>query len=459
MPVAAHHAHPDHRSHQVVDALRHGFLSLDANWRFTDCNAVAERLFGRSRADLLGCQYCDLAGLEPDSAFAALVGRVAANGSLEEAEIRFRGRGRARLLAVRAFSLGEGIGAVWSDITLARTAERRLAQSEARYRAVADGQPTAAWLSRADGRLVFINQAMADALGRAREDLLGDGWMDSLEPESRASFMAARALARENHSSVRYEGHFCRPDGSRRIIKIHGRPRFDASGAFAGLVGVAEDVTEARSFEQRQRLLINELNHRVKNTLTVVQSLIRHTLRDQGAPLETERAVTGRLLALSSAHNLLNREEWEGAELDDLVGEIVRPYDPSGRITTAGPPARIAPKVGIALAMALQELATNAVKHGALSAPDGRVELTWTRDLATVAIEWRERDGPPVTRPERIGFGSLLLGRMLVGELGHAAELAYAPQGLTCRLRAPIDHTPRQDLAEGPGEIDAAMAD
>jgi PAS domain S-box-containing protein len=456
--VEAHEPPLDPRSRQLVDALREGFFTLDADWRFTDCNAVAERLLGRCRSDLLGRHYCDVAGLGPDTAFAAAVARVAAKGTLEEAEIRFRGSGRSRLLAVRAFALGEGIGAMWNDITSARAAERRLALSEARYRAVAEGLPTAAWLSRTDGKLVFINQAMIDALGRAPEELLGDGWMDSLDPASRASFLAARALARANHSSVRYEGRFRRPDGSQRIIQMYGRPRFNASGAFCGLVGIAEDVTEARDFEQRQNLLINELNHRVKNTLAVVQSLVRHTLRDHGAPKETESAVTERLLALSSAHNVLNREEWKGADLEDLVREVVRPCDPSGHVSTAGPRAWIAPKAAIALAMALHELATNAVKHGGLSSPEGRVELTWTRDCATVALEWREFGGPPVSEPDTAGFGSILLGRMLAGELGQAAEIVYAPDGLTCRIWAPVSSDSLQgasrDLTEPHGSAD-----
>src|SRR6185369_8767376 len=115
--VEAHEPPLDPRSRQLVDALREGFFTLDADWRFTDCNAVAERLLGRCRSDLLGRHYCDVAGLGPDTAFAAAVERVAANRTLEEAEIRFRSSGRSRLLAVRAFALGEGIGAMWNDIT------------------------------------------------------------------------------------------------------------------------------------------------------------------------------------------------------------------------------------------------------------------------------------------------------------------------------------------------------
>jgi PAS domain S-box-containing protein len=423
---------------QLLNGLASGFIKLDAKWRLVDSNAAAERLFNCNREDMLGCRYCDLAGLGQDTAFAALVQKVAATQAPEQAEVQFRDRGRPRLLAMRAFPLVDGIGAIWNDITAARAAERRLALSEARYREVAGGVPAAAWMSRADGKLVFVNQAMIAALGRSRRELLGHGWMDAIDPEDRPKLTAAREHARANHSSVHYQGRFRRPDGSLRIIQLYGRPRFDALGTFCGHVGIATDVTKAREAEQRQNLLINELNHRVKNTLATVQSLVRQTLREHLASSDLEQALTERLLALSTAHDVLNRETWKGADLTDLLNDLLRPYEAPGRVSTGGPKVWISPKTAIALAMVVHELATNATKYGALSSPHGRVELHWTTDEATVALEWREVGGPPVAKPERSGFGSLLLGRMLERELGAGAEIVYASEGLTCRLRAPV---------------------
>jgi PAS domain S-box-containing protein len=125
---------------------------------------------------------------------------------------------------------------------------------------------------------VFINQAMVDALGRPRRELLGEGWLHWIDPEDRPRLLAARAAARATHGPVRFEGRFRRPGGALRVIELYGRPRFDARGAFCGHIGIAADVTEARRFEHQRTLLINELNHRVKNTLTTVQSLVRQTL-------------------------------------------------------------------------------------------------------------------------------------------------------------------------------------
>lgn len=425
----------DRRSRQLVEALGGGFLSLDADWRVADCNPAAERLFGRPREDLVGSNSCDLTGLGPETALAALVQKVAVRKVPEEAELHFRIGRRSRLLAVRAFPLDDGVGLMWRDITASRAAERRLARSEARYREIADSAPTAAWMSQSDGKMVFINQVMVDALGRPREALLGEGWLDSISPENRAALMAARDRARAGHSSVHHEARFRRPDGTERIIQLYGRPRFDSSGAFCGHVGVALDVTEARTSEQRHDLLIHELNHRVKNTLATVQSLVRYTLRDHGAPKGLEQAVTARLLALSSAHNVLNRENWEGADLDEIVRDLLKPYD---RVRAEGPWARVSPRTAIALSMALQELVTNALKYGALSSPNGGVQLGWTRRGDEVELEWREHGGPHVAQPALSGFGSQLLGRLLEGEVGRPAEVTYAPDGLVCRIRAPV---------------------
>jgi PAS domain S-box-containing protein len=428
---------PGERSRQIVDGLAEGYVSFDADWRFTDCNRTAERLFRRKREDLLGSNLCDISGLAGDSPFAALAQRVADTRTPEDAELSFRSGVGSRLLSVRAFPLAGGVGAVWRDITAARAAERRLALSEARYREIADGVPAAAWLSRAGGKLEFINQAMVDALGWPRRDLLGDGWTRCIDPEDRPRLLAARSQARADHSSFHYEGRFRRPDGALRVIQLYGRPRFDAMGAFRGHVGIAADVTEAREHERQQQLLINELNHRVKNSLATVQSLVRHTIRDHGVPKEVEHAVTERLVALSAAHDVLSRKNWEGAELTEIIGEVLRPYDHRGRISKSGPRVQISPKTAIALSIGLQEMATNAAKYGALSTPDGRVRVNWTRNDGGVEIEWRESGGPRVTTPEPSGFGSVLLNRVLPAELGHAVELVHAPEGVICRLHAP----------------------
>jgi PAS domain S-box-containing protein len=426
----------DGHARQILAQLAEGFVSLDADWRVTECNAAAAQLLNRTRDELLGRNFFEAAGLGSDSPFVQFARQVITSQAQEEAEVTYERDGRSRIVALHGFPLGGGVAAVWRDITAARLAERKLAESKAQYRVVADGIPAAAWMSRADGKLEYINHAFAQALGRSRRELLGDGWFDSVDPDDQAWLTRAREEARHHYSSIQGEVRFRRPDGTLRILALSGRPRFDA-GKFAGHIGIMSDVTEAREAERRQKLLIDELNHRVKNTLATVQSLVRLTLLDYKVPDEAERTVTERLLALSEAHNVLSREHWEDAELTDLVGEVTRPYASSGRIAIGGPDARVSPRTAIALGMGLHELVNNSARHGALSNPAGRVGLSWTRNGTAIQLEWRERGGPPVEPPRLSGFGARLLGRGLAVELGHPAEMTFAPEGLTCRICAP----------------------
>lgn len=438
MPGTVEVAPEAHRARQIVEGLSEGFLALDADWRLTDCNSATERFLDADREDILGRTLWEVLGTDLDSPFGQIGRRVIATQTPEEAEVLFARRRRRRLLLVQVFPLESGLGAVWRDITTLRIAERRMADSEAKYRELADGTPAAAWLTRPDGRLEFINQAMADAVGRPREELLGLRWQEAIDPEDRERLEETRRRARTRRAPLHYEGRFRRPDGGVRIIELYGRPRFGLEGEFRGYAGMAADVTEARQAEERQKLLIDELNHRVKNTLATVQSLIRHTLRDSGVAPEVEEMITDRLVALSAAHDVLTRESWAGARLADIARAALDPYLPLGRITVAGPEVRISPKVAVPLSMALHELCTNAVKHGALSAEKGHVQLNWTRlDEPTVLMEWRETGGPPPAPPQRTGFGSRLLGRALAGEFGRPAEMTFAPEGLICRIFVP----------------------
>jgi two-component sensor histidine kinase len=200
------------------------------------------------------------------------------------------------------------------------------------------------------------------------------------------------------------------------------------------------ELAERRAGEERQRLLLNELNHRVKNTLAAVQSIAFQTLRSARTPIDFRTAFEARLTALSQTHNLLTERSWKEASLADILEAEMEPHGPdAGRfLLRPGAEVRLSPKAAVALGMAIHELATNAAKYGALSTARGQVEVKWTVKGQDLRLDWRERGGPAVTPPERRGFGSRLLEQGLVGELSGEVSMRYEPEGLRCTMVLPM---------------------
>ncbi|MDB5422919.1 MAG: PAS-family sensor histidine kinase [Phenylobacterium sp.] len=335
-----------------------------------------------------------------------------------------------------------GLQGVVGDITRRKAQEAELRESEARFRVMADSAPAPVWMTTAAGPIEFVNRAFAEFAGKPTEQLVGDIWAELLHPDDLLEVATTRFKAAEGPHPYWVEARVRHASGEWRWMRTSSRPRFDAAGKFEGYVGIGMDMTEVRAAEERQQLLINELNHRVKNTLATVQSIAHQTLRD-GAVTRVARAqFTERLLALSNAHNVLTRANWEGAELAHVAAEAVRPYDEAvtPRIHMEGPVVRLTPSAALALSMAFHELATNATKYGALSTPAGRVALGWSvrPDGRAVEIVWREAGGPAVATPTGKGFGSRLLGQGLAAELGQPAALTYDRKGLVCAITAPV---------------------
>jgi two-component sensor histidine kinase len=214
-------------------------------------------------------------------------------------------------------------------------------------------------------------------------------------------------------------------------------------------------VTRQQQDQTHLRLLINELNHRVKNTLATVQSIVTQTLRSGGAPLSTRDTLTARIVALSKAHDVLTNEQWSGADLGEIVGQAVQPFRlglGEERIAAKGPKVRLQPKTAIAIALALHELATNAVKYGALSTSTGRVDFTWRlskgRGPRDLTATWREIDGPRVSPPTRAGFGTRLIERGLAADLNGEVRIEYPVDGVVCTIRARLDSADGGEAAE-----------
>jgi len=235
------------------------------------------------------------------------------------------------------------------------------------------------------------------------------------------------------------------PDSTTHWIEVRGRPVMRASG-LPTVVGLVQEITERRTAADRQRMLLRELNHRVKNSLATVQSIALLTRRSTAADQAWE-AFEERLVGLAKTHDLLTASDWRGAWLDEALASELKPYQNAAhtRIMTEGPRIRLRPRATLTLCMCFHELATNAAKYGALSTDVGRVQVEWSITPAAgstppmLVLTWRESGGPEVTPPTRQGLGSRLLDRGLRRELGGKVEMTYAPTGVACRMELPLD--------------------
>lgn len=244
-----------------------------------------------------------------------------------------------------------------------------------------------------------------------------------------------RVMRGEQVVDEEYSFHFT--DGTSRTLLTSATALRSEDGAVVGAVSVSLDISERKRSDVQRQLLINELNHRVKNTLATVQSIALQTLRGAASTAEARDALSDRLVALAKVHDVLTRESWEGADLRDIVANATEPHGGAERFSLDGPPVWLSPALSLSLSLALHELATNAAKYGALSHEGGRVTIAWQVAEARLTLRWAESDGPPVKPPTREGFGSRLI-RSLSAEIGATATVDYAPQGVICVIEAPL---------------------
>jgi two-component sensor histidine kinase len=236
-----------------------------------------------------------------------------------------------------------------------------------------------------------------------------------------------------------------RKDGSVFWAALFISPVHDDGGDIVQHFASFVDLSHQKQEQAQSTMMINELNHRVKNTLSTVQSIVWQALRNASDPAVIREAIESRLMALSRSHDLLTRENWEGAGLRDLVNEALAPFGVANgraeRFVITGKNIRLSPKETLALGIAFNELATNAVKYGAFSNEAGSILITWTVEPAAegtrLVLQWREKDGPPVTPPSRKGFGSRVIERGLAHELVGTVRLDYPVDGVICTIKFP----------------------
>ena len=256
-------------------------------------------------------------------------------------------------------------------------------------------------------------------------------------PEDWRRLVAAFADITPEQNSWRTDFRVVRADGELRWCIGTAGATYDEAGRLLRLSGVAADITDRKRIEEHQALLAREVDHRAKNSLAVVQSIVRLTRADTIKAYMT--SVEGRIQALSKVHSLLAHSRWEGADLHTLVHEELTPYQMGGaeHIAISGPRLQVTPPVAQTLALALHELATNAAKYGALSVEGGRVHLCWEINPAGLDMTWSETCGPPTTAPQRGGLGLQMITSGVRSQMGGQANFDWRPKGLICTLTLP----------------------
>ena len=294
--------------------------------------------------------------------------------------------------------------------------------------------------------VVFANDSFLTLTGFDRAEILGRSFKSLLAPGADPAATARVIAAFKGGADTDPEVHYRRKDGTEFWASVFVSPVRDKNGEVVQHFVSFVDLTKHKRAQAHSDMLINELNHRVKNILATVQSIVWQAVRKSTDAKVIAESVQGRLSALSRSHDLLARENWASAGLRDIVTEALEPFGVSGalaeRLVISGDNIRLSPRVTLALAIAINELATNAMKYGAFSNEAGSMEITWavvpSSNGDRLILNWKEKGGPAVSPPARKGFGLQVIEHGLAQELEGSVNLEFQPSGLIFTLDFPV---------------------
>jgi len=407
------------------------------------------RVLGRPAADVWSDVWPVLA---PQIEAVLTTGEPARSGSVRLGQKRNQPEARVYTLAYTPLFAADGevTGIFATAIETAelghagkRPGEVPLVDDERRFRAVAELVPDLLWSSNAAGRVGWCNQQWHDYTGFTLEQSRGEGWLEAIHPDDRAGTRAACQAAFGAGQPVEHRHRIRRHDGEHRWHAMRLAPVRDGYGHVTGWFAALTDVDDLERLQSHERQLLGEVQHRVRNALAVVRSLVRRTAEHSGSLPDFVRHLDGRLAAFARAQAYVTRDPGHGVDLATLVADefVAQGAREGEQVTITGPELRLTPEAAETLGLVVHELATNAVKHGALDVEGGMVGVAWdlTNDARHLALEWREHVPDGDVALGRAGFGTELLMQSLPYELGALVAREVSPTGLRWRIVVPLE--------------------
>ncbi|HTI67153.1 MAG TPA: PAS domain-containing protein [Caulobacteraceae bacterium] len=419
--------------------------------RFTFVGRSCERLNGVTAEAVLadGAALYGLIAPEDQAALAAAEAEALQDMrpfDMEVALVRPDGERRWSRISSAPRLLSDG-STLWDgiqlDITESRLAREALEADQNRLALAVEATGLGLWDFDLRTGVLHWDEAVKAAYGLAPgAEVDYAAYVAHLHPEDRDRVVATyRGAIAAGESGYRMEHRTLAPDGTVRWVLGCARILRDRAGAPTRLFGSVLDITERKRAEEHLQFMVHELNHRVKNSMSVVQAIAARTLRNSPGPVEAGESLSARLLALARTHDLLTAESWAGAGLAEVVSRSLGALGAEPpRLAASGPAVRLHASAALTLALVFHELGTNAVKYGSLSMEGGRVEVEWTVEPGDrLRLCWRERGGPPAEPPTRRGFGSQMIERGLAVEFGAEVKMAYGPEGLDCTIEGAMN--------------------
>jgi two-component system CheB/CheR fusion protein len=436
-------------AHALLHALPAAVYTTDAAGHITFYNEAAAALWG-CRPTLNTDQWCGswrmywpdgtpLPHAECPMAIAVRENRSFAGNGQEAVAERPDGT-RVPFMAFPSVlhdSTGAVVGAVniFMDISERKRAETTLRENEERFRALVEASAQIVWTTDADGAVIEDSPSWRAFTGQTFDAWKGHGWTAALHPEDRDGTVEMWRRAVAEGTPVDSEYRVRHVSGDYRWLSVRAVPLRNSDGRLRGWVGMNCDITERKRAEEQIVILAREAEHRTKNVLSTVQATVELTQAD--TPDGFKHAIKGRIQALANAHRLFVQSSWAGADLRDLVTQELSPYCQDGetRARIDGANVMLEPNTAQTIAMCVHELATNAAKYGALSLPEGRVQIEWSRTAdGRFVLRWTETNGPPARQPTRRGFGMRVMEGMIRAHLNGELRFDWRPEGLSCEI-------------------------